>query len=252
MTLHVSVKTPSLEARLPRALMLAAPVAAIGYPFLLKGFNAGITSDSHAYAALAAVTLSLAICMPLVGLSVALQLGRRCAPTATEVCAKWVALLSASSAPIYTALGVLLYMAGDPISDLAVWMAGWTVGLGLMARAAFATTNARPARGEPEPAVSPHLRVAHGISAMVLAVIFLGMHLINHLAGLWSEAAHRSLMELFRNVYRGRFIEPVVVTLCLFMVGSGLMMVSHYVRRSADVFRTLQLVSGVYLVFSAT
>lgn len=201
--------------------MLGAPAAAIAYPFLLKGFNAGVTSANLTYSGLAAVMLLLAIAVPLVGFVVALRLGEHAAPTSSEVLAKWIALLSTACAPIYTALGVLLYMAGDPVSDFTVWVALWAIGLALMAKAAFAPEAPRPKTLQDSAAISPRLRVAHGISAFAILVLFLGMHLSNHLAGLLSEAAHRHLMDAFRTVYRARLIEPLVVALFLFMVGSG-------------------------------
>ncbi|MFM9927679.1 hypothetical protein VLK31_32195 [Variovorax sp. H27-G14] len=233
--------------------MMGAPLAAVAYPFLLRGFNIGVTSASSAWLALAAVQLLLAIAVPLVGFVVALRLGEQGSPTPNEVLAKWVALLSMASAPLYTFLGVVLYMAGDPVSDFTVWLGLWAIGLALMAKAAFAPqfTPQKPRLAMPSntAVVSPRMRVAHGISAAAILLLFLGMHLSNHLGGLLSESVHRSLMDIFRTVYRARLIEPIVVGLFLFMVGSGLALVAGYVRQKADVFRTLQVASGVYLVF---
>src|SRR5262249_51816449 len=83
----------------------------------------------------------------------------------------------------------------------------------------------------------------------VIVCIFLAMHLINHLAGLWSEAAHRMLMCAFRHVYRAGGVEPVLVAFLMFQVGSGPFLVWQYPRRSVDLVRTLQIASGVYLLF---
>lgn len=249
MTTTTSFTNRSRPAGLTPAPMLAAPASAIAYPFLLKGFNAAVGSQNATYLVLAAVLLACAIAVPVVGFIVALRLGEHAAPTSDVVLAKWIALLSMASAPIYTATGVLLYMAGDPVSDFTVWLGLWAIGLALMAKAAFAPEAVRSATPRGSTAVSPRLRVAHGISALAILLLFLGMHLSNHLAGLLSEAAHRYLMDVFRNVYRARLIEPVVVALFLFMVGSGLALVSGYAKQKADVFRTLQIASGVYLVF---
>lgn len=248
-------------SRLSPVLMMGAPLAAAAYPFLLRGFNIGVTSASSTWLALAAVQLLLAIAVPLVGFVVALKLGEQGSPTPNEVLAKWVALLSMASAPLYTFLGVVLYMAGDPVSDFTVWLGLWAIGLALMAKAALAPRSAprsapqlaqqmpRLAMPSHTAVVSPRMRVAHGISAAAILLLFLGMHLSNHLGGLLSESVHRSLMDIFRTVYRARLIEPIVVGLFLFMVGSGLALVAGYVRQKADVFRTLQVASGVYLVF---
>lgn len=228
--------------------MLGAPLSAMAYPFLLKGFHAGVISGNLAYSVLAAIMLLGAIAVPIVGFVVALRLGEHAAPTPGEGLAKWIALLSMASAPLYTVMGVLLYMAGDPVSDVTVWLGLWAVGLALMAKSAFAPDAARSATPESVAVVRPRLRVAHGVSAALILLLFLGMHISNHLAGLLSEATHRYLMDVFRTVYRAKLIEPLVGALFLFMVGSGLALVSGYVKQKADVFRTLQIASGVYLV----
>src|SRR5262249_7798832 len=49
------------------------------------------------------------------------------------------------------------------------------------------------------PRVLPRLRFAHGVSAATIVLIFLAMHLVNYLTGLWSELcrARAPLLEPF-------------------------------------------------------
>jgi hypothetical protein len=67
--------------------------------------------------------------------------------------------------------------------------------------------------------------------------------------GLWSVAAHRHLMDMFRLVYRARFVEPLVIGLFLFQLASGAVLLWSYVGRPTDFFRTLQIATGAYLFF---
>lgn len=192
--------------------------------------------------------------MPLLGFIAALRLGRVDRPDGAQLWGKRLALLAVAAPPVYTAAGVLLYMAGDPVADTTAWLLLWgalaVVGLVAalrspaaargkgLAEAAVATPAAVPAR----------LRVAHGISALAILALFLAMHLSNHMAGLMGEAAHRQLMELFRVVYRAQIVEPLIVLLFLFQLVSGLALLRVHTARPADFFRTLQLASGAYLV----
>lgn len=95
------------------------------------------------------------------------------------------------------------------------------IGLAAMTKAASAAEAPRLATPSDTAAISPRLRIAHGISAFATLLHFLGTHLSNHLAGLLSENVHQSLMNVFRTVYRARLIEPIVVGLFLFMIGSA-------------------------------
>lgn len=236
----------SLTARYAKGLLVAPPLAALCYPFLLKAFNAFVTSPGGGSGAISALLLALALGVPIIGIYVCVKLGSIAVMTAGELQAKRLALLSVAAAPIYTAAGVLLYMARNPISDIAVWLVLWGAALVLAVRATWSPgASLAPDKGE----VSPRLRMAHGASAAAILLIFLMMHLSNHLAGLWSEAAHRLLMDRFRIVYRAGAIEPIVVTLFLFQVTSGVALLWQYTRRPADVFRTLQIASAAYLVF---
>ncbi|WP_296002540.1 hypothetical protein [Rugamonas sp.] len=225
-----------------RTLAAGAVLAAMAYPFLLKAYSAALLAG---VLWLAALMLALAFAVPVFGFYVAYRIGRRPAPSCGQVVVWRIALLTIAVPPLYTMLGVMLYMAGDPVPDTTAWLAGWLTVLAVGWRAC-ASPAAIDANGA---TVSPRLRAAHGGSALAIVVLFLVMHLSNHLAGLLSEAAHRQLMDLFRHVYRARLIEPLIVLLFLFQVASGLELLRRHTLRSADFFRALQIASGAYLVF---
>ena len=219
----------------------AAPsTAALTYPFLLQGY---IVSLKVGYISLAWLQLGLAFGVSLVGFIASVRLAQNPHPDASTVIAKRLAWLAVAAPPLYTGMGVLLTMAGDPMADTTLWLVFWIAVpmLGLLA--------ARIGRHAAPPAVSSRLRVAHGISALAIVLLFLSMHLFNHLAGLVGEAQHRQLMELFRHVYRADAVEPLLVLLFGFQVVSGLQMLRSLSERPSDLLRTLQAVSAAYLVF---
>jgi hypothetical protein len=219
----------------------AAPsLAALVYPFLLQSYIAGLKAG---YPSLAWLQLGLAFCVSLLGFFASVRLGQQPHPDAGAVIAKRLAWLAVAAPPLYTGMGVLLTMAGDPLADTTLWLAFWITAplLGMLA--------ARTGRRTVPPAVSPRLRVAHGISALAIVLLFLAMHLFNHLAGLLGEAQHRQLMALFRHVYRADLVEPLLVVLFGFQLVSGLQMLRSLSARPADVLRTLQAVSAAYLLF---
>ncbi|WP_139227329.1 hypothetical protein [Collimonas sp. OK307] len=216
---------------------------ALFYPFFLKGFNFSLVTDGPSLSPV--LMLALAFSVPSYGFFASLKLGRIAQPDLSQVIAKRLALLAVATPPIYTATGVLLYMAGDPIADTTLWIIGWAL------IAFYSIISMRRAKGTPVGAVtaSPRLRIMHGISALCIIVLFLTMHLLNHLAGLLSEETHRHVMDMFRMIYRARLIEPMIVFLFFFQVVSGLGLLRIHTLRPADFFRTLQIASGAYLVF---
>jgi len=227
-----------------RALATGAVLLAMLYPFFLKAYSAA----AHAGGAwwwLAALMLAAAFAAPACGFLAAWRIGRRPLSQRGQLTAKRIALATIASPPIFTMFGVLLYMAGDPVADTTVWLAAWlqVLAVGWVACGSKARLDLSP------PAVSARLRAAHGGSALTIIVLFLAMHLSNHLSGLMSEATHRQLMDLFRLVYRARLVEPLIVLLFLFQVASGLELLRRHTMRPADFFRTLQIASGAYLVF---
>src|SRR5260221_7582593 len=99
------------------------------------------------------------------------------------------------------------------------------------------------------PAAPTALRLAHGISALAIILMFLGMHIPNHLVGLVGPEAHASFMRVVRHIYRAKAIEPVLVGLFLFQVSPGLYLAFRHMAKPMDRFRAFQIASGMYLAF---
>lgn len=231
--------------------MLVPPLAALLYPFALKGFNASVTripeSDAGALALSslsAAVYLALAFAIPLIAILAAMSLSGIGRPTAAQLRAKRVALLAVAAPTLFTFAGVVLYMLHDPVPDTWLWVACWAIALTLLLR----SDNGAPARVTARLVPVP-LRVAHGVSALALVMIFLALHIANHLTFPAGAATYDAVMKAFRHVYRTDILQPVVVALFLFQIGTGLFFVWRQTAAPTDRFRTFQIASGAYLAF---
>jgi hypothetical protein len=232
-----------------RLTLLMAPLAGLVYPFLLEGFHANVApviGSETAYpmlrSAAAAVFLLLSFAVPIVALLAAMSLGEIAEPSAAQRRARAIALLAVATPPLFVFLGVELYMLHDPVPDLWLWGAFWA---GMTALAAFrggnsiAQTVARP--------VPTRLRAAHGISALCIIAIFLALHLANHLTFILGPATYREVMKVLRHVYRQEVLQPLLVALFLFQVGSGVYLATSASARRMDRFRTFQIATGIFL-----
>lgn len=231
-----------------RAQGALPPLAALAYPSSLAAYSAaqqGIAAGNADVLPWLSIFLALlfAHAVPLIALVVAVRLSANPPESATILRAKRIALVAVAAPPIFVTLGVVLDMAKQPGLERGIWQAG----RGLMLLASAWRESER--RGVPPRPPSAPLRVAHGISALAIVVLFLGMHLTTHMTGLAGPEFYMKTMRLFRHVYRSELVQPLIVGLFLFMVASGLWAVWRRTTVSADWLQTLQSASGVYVAF---
>lgn len=232
-----------------RALLLLPSILALTYPFLLEGFHASVSAilsgpGGVAAWSAAAIMLILAFAVPILALTIAMSLAAIDLPTAAQRKAKYVALFAVAAPPNFVFLGVVLDMLSSPIPDTWFWIAAWAATFVVVALA----DNKSPI--QPAPKVAPGwLRVAHGISAACIIVVFLSLHLTNHLFFVEGRDEYMVVMKLFRHVYREVVVQPIVVALLLFQVVSGLYLAIRRSSAAMDSFRAFQVGSGVYLAF---
>lgn len=243
---RISGRLLGIKARLST---VAPPLVASLYPFALKGFNASVTriveSGWDPFSSLtAAVCLGLAFAIPLVALLAAMSLSEIAVPTVAQLRAKRVALLAVAAPTLFTFVGVILYMLHDPVPDAWLWAACWAIAVPMLLRSDNDTRARLVARPVPVP-----LRIAHGVSALALVTIFLALHITNHLMFSAGPRMYEAVMQMFRYVYRAEFVQPLLVTLFLFQVGTGLFFVWRATAAPSDPFRTFQIASGIYLAF---
>ncbi|MFN8354581.1 MAG: hypothetical protein U0Y10_09050 [Spirosomataceae bacterium] len=88
----------------------------------------------------------------------------------------------------------------------------------------------------------------HYASALVL-MVFVTLHLGNHLMSLQSVEAHLEAMEILRQVYRNPFAETLLMLSCLFQVYSGLRLMKQRKGTFNTTFEKIRLYSGLYVAF---
>jgi hypothetical protein len=92
------------------------------------------------------------------------------------------------------------------------------------------------------------MRQWHGISAILIG-LFLVLHIGNHLAGLQGQEYHIAYMEWARGFYRNPLIEPLILMLLAWQMGSGLFMFIRNLKQLQGGVAWLQAASGCYLFF---
>ena len=234
----------------PLGLYLA-PIAALIYPTALWAFHLSVNvfeTGGRSPATVAAATASLALSFVLTGLILlaALQLAGIDEPSARQLRARKTAFIAVAAPTIFVFLGVLLYMAGNPVPDGLMWATIWAAAMVFVGRGAL--SKAEPHRAAPAQTRSA-VRVAHGLSASAIILLFLALHISNHLLGLFGAETHAAFMKMVRHIYRAKAIEPLLVALVLFQAVSGFWLSWKYMGERVDRFRAFQLASGIYLAF---
>ena len=227
----------AIAARRAYAVDLTPALAALCYPFLLDAFHSvvgapGARSSASSVIA-AAVVLAFILAVPASGLVFATR-------NQAGTSARRLAYACVVAPTLYVFLGVVQAMAGSILPDELVWCALWS-------GAAYGVWSGSraPAENHPAPAVG-RWRVAHGIIGAVV-LLYVGFHVVNHLFGLIGPAAHATVMDLGRKVYRAPLIEPLLVALMLCQVASGLYLAWRWSGSALDFQKTFQIASGCYL-----
>jgi succinate dehydrogenase/fumarate reductase cytochrome b subunit len=90
------------------------------------------------------------------------------------------------------------------------------------------------------------MRVAHGICGAVAATYIL-FHLGNHFTALSGPAVHSEVMNMGRRIYRAPLLEPLLVAVMLFQIGSGLKLAWRRTEAPLGVISAVQVATGCYL-----
>lgn len=194
------------------------------------------------------IFLALALSLPIFGFVVARSHSAH--PLLPhDLLIRRMAHLTWMAVPLYTATGVWLLILGLPGwtawgLDAAIWMLAWPVAFVLLVRG----SRRRPREARVHLRAPPAaLRVAHGIGAASLILIFIGGHLFNHVIGLFGYAADKAVMDVLRVWYRSDYIQPIVIVGFLFMMATGAALARYRTVTNTDTFGTLQTITGAYL-----
>lgn len=90
------------------------------------------------------------------------------------------------------------------------------------------------------------LRVMHRTSGLLVA-LFVVAHLAGHLAGLAGAAAHQTVLDALRVVYRQPVVEALLLGCVAFQMGSGLVLLWRGRGQRRGAVGWLQAASGAYL-----
>jgi hypothetical protein len=190
------------------------------------------------------VSTAVVYAVPAVGIAVAYHLGRHESTFSSEFLARRLAHLAVASPPLFVLIGVVFYLLHAPNGDRVFW---WILWLPALASAAWAIRGqgaATPASSRPNPIA---LRVAHGTSALLIVLIFLAWHLLNHMSAAFSLEFNEVMMNSLRKRYRSELVQPLLVTLMLFQVVSGVILFWRATATRSDLCRTLQTSTGAFL-----
>ena len=230
---------------------LLPPAAALVYPHAVRAlYESGrllrqATGAGQAVAWLAfTVSAACVYGVPAAGLVVASELGAHQCTSSSELLARRIAHVTVACPAFFVLIGVVFYLLHSPNGDVLCWSVVW---LALLSATAWSVQK----RGAETPAstlTGPlSLRIAHGSSALLIVLVFLAWHLLNHMSAAFNPEFNAAMMSTLRKWYRSDVIQPVLVTLMLFQVGSGVMLLWRATATRSDRYRTLQTCTGAFL-----
>jgi hypothetical protein len=230
---------------------LLPPAAALLYPYALRAlYESGrlldqATGPNYAVAWLAImVSVGLTYGVPAVSIGVAYQLGRQERTSSSELLARRFAHLAIGSPSLFVLIGVVFFLLHSANSDYVFW---WILWLAVLAAVVWGMRTEGTDRPD-SPALGPTwLSVAHGVSALVIVLIFLAWHLLNHVSAVLSFELNEAMMTALRKWYRSELVQPVLVTLMLLQVASGVTLLWRATAAHSDLYRTLKTSTGAFL-----
>jgi hypothetical protein len=179
-----------------------------------------------------------------VSIYVAYLLGRHETFSSSELLARRLAHLAVAAPSLFVLIGVVFILLHSTNGASVFW---WILWLTALAAVAWALRRQGTATLAPfTPAPIP-LRVAHGTSAFLIILIFLAWHLLNHASAAFSSEFNQAMMSTLLKWYRSDLVQSVLVTLMLFQVVSGVILLWRATAARSDLYRTLQTSTGAFL-----
>ena len=222
-----------------RRLSLAIPaLSALAYPSLLTLLSSGLVllqgSTSPAgvigWASVSA-SLTLAAAIMLVSFVFGLALGSpqtRDDPEARR--ARSIAHLAFATPSLYVGFGNVAGVLQAPSAVPFAWLVFWA----LAAMIVLLGPRSSPTTVAMTPLGYRRLGLAHGVSASAILLLFVGPHIVNHVAGFWNGPVHIEIMNVVRRVYRDDIVQPMLLALIGFQILSGTALVRWRMRMPSD------------------
>jgi hypothetical protein len=133
--------------------------------------------------------------VPAVGIGVAYLLGQHERTSSSELLARRIAHLAVAAPPLFVLIGVVFYLLHSANGDSVCWRILW---LPALAAAAWAMRRQGTDTAASTAPNSIPLRVAHGTSALLIVLIFLAWHLLNHASAAFSHEFNQAMMHSLR------------------------------------------------------
>ena len=244
-----------LSAASLRNLLLVIPaLCALAYPSLLSLLSAGLVLV-HGSASpngvivwitvIASLTLALAVMLVsfVFGVAFGSPLGSPQVGSPEGGHARSVAHLAFATPSLYVGFenvaGVLRAPSAGPIA--------WSIFWALVAMMVLLGPRSSPIAVAMTPVGHRRLGLAHGVSASAILLLFVGPHIVNHVAGFWNGPIHIEIMNAVRRVYRDDIVQPILLALIGFQILSGTALARRRMRMPSDFLGTVQTMSGVYV-----
>lgn len=181
--------------------------------------------------------------VPVTGLVIALKYGRRNPFTTDDLRLRNIAHFAVAVPPLYSATGAYFILFGISGYDPYVWVTVWFLVLMIMM---IKTTDGTSV--DMRKRVPPRwLRISHGAIAAVVIIGFIALHLLHNVTGLMGADFYDRLQEVLRDWYRAPLVEPVIIVAFLFMMVSGIALLSFRTASFGDPWGTLLTTSGAYI-----
>ena len=222
---------------------------ACAYPGLLKLFSISIlsynTSPSIIKSIVAIIVMLLMFLLPVMSFWALQQIKNSEHPNSLAI--RTMLYILVASAPAYILVGTI-----SGLLHVGHWQP-WFWLLGLITGFVFICLGSSSRHEKKKTRLNYVLiKKIHRISGIVLLVGFIGLHLLNHATALISVEKHEEIRLLFRSWYASEFVEPILFVIFIIMVVTGLPMARLYMRANSDVYKTLQIGSGIYTVLFLT
>jgi hypothetical protein len=240
-----------LSAVSVRRLSLVIPaLCALGYPSLLSLLSSGLVlvhGSASPDGVIVWVSVIASLALALAVMLVSFVFGRALASPHAGSPEAWhvrsIAHLAFATPSLYVGFANVAGVLQAPSAAPIAWLVFWA----LMAMIVLLGPRSSPMAVAMTPAGHRRLALAHGISAGAILLLFVGPHIVNHVAGFWNGPVHIGIMNAVRRVYRDDIAQPMLLALIGFQILSGTALVRRRMKMPSDFLGTLQTMSGVYV-----
>ena len=110
-------------------------------------------------------------------------------------------------------------------------------------------SNSSGAKHKNSPVPYKTIRKIHLTSALLLMIGFIFLHIGNHVFALHSFDLHEKVRTTINQWYQSSIVEPLMFLIILSMMITGVLMVIRYLGTNLNYVRSIQMGSGVFLIF---